>query len=73
MGTSSLGDFIAVSSDRGLVAFEFASAGGHAVKDLQERFPNDIVMELAEELAEIAIAFAKVIEDPGHPSSSLLT
>ena len=39
-GESCLGDFLAVQSNRGLVAFEFASADGNAIKQLQARFPE---------------------------------
>jgi len=70
-GTSSLGDFIAVKSDRGLVAFEFASPDGSAVEDLQRRFPNAVVTEHPAAMAETIAALAHVVdhpdEDPGLP------
>src|SRR6478672_10689317 len=45
-GKSSLGDFIAARSDRGLVAFEFASPDGNAVEELQARFPNVVLTRI---------------------------
>jgi AraC family transcriptional regulator of adaptative response/methylated-DNA-[protein]-cysteine methyltransferase len=69
-GESSLGDFIAAMSDRGLVAFEFARRGD-AVSALQERFPKAIVAEDAAGLAHTVAALARVVDhpdqDPGIP------
>ena len=61
-GKSSLGDFIAAKSDRGLVAFEFASPEGNAVKDLQERFPNVVITEHPVAMAETIAALAHLVE-----------
>jgi AraC family transcriptional regulator of adaptative response/methylated-DNA-[protein]-cysteine methyltransferase len=70
-GKSSLGDFIAAKSDRGLVAFEFASPDGNAVKDLQKRFPNVVITEHPVAMAETIAALAHLVdhpdEDPGIP------
>jgi AraC family transcriptional regulator, regulatory protein of adaptative response / methylated-DNA-[protein]-cysteine methyltransferase len=70
-GQSSLGDFIAAMSDRGLVAFEFARRGGDAVGALRERFPAAIVAEDATGLAHTVAALARVVDhpdqDPGIP------
>jgi AraC family transcriptional regulator of adaptative response/methylated-DNA-[protein]-cysteine methyltransferase len=70
-GKSSLGDFIAAMSDRGLVAFEFARRGRDAVSALQERFPNVVIAEDAAGLAHTVAALARVVDhpdqDPGIP------
>jgi AraC family transcriptional regulator of adaptative response/methylated-DNA-[protein]-cysteine methyltransferase len=70
-GQSSLGDFIAAMSNRGLVAFEFARRGGDAAGTLRERFPEAIVAEDAAGLAHTLAALARVVDhpdqDPGIP------
>ncbi len=70
-GQSSLGDFIAARSDRGLVAFEFASADSSVVKDLRERFPNIVTTEHPSAMAETIAALVHLVdhphEDPGIP------
>jgi AraC family transcriptional regulator, regulatory protein of adaptative response / methylated-DNA-[protein]-cysteine methyltransferase len=70
-GKSSLGDFIAAKSDRGLVAFEFASPDGNAVKELQKRFPNVVITEHPVAMAETIAALAHLVDhpdqDPGIP------
>ena len=70
-GKSSLGDFIAAKSNRGLVAFEFASPDCNALKDLQERFPNVVLTEHLPAMAETIAALSHVVDrpdqDPGIP------
>lgn len=70
-GKSSLGDFIAAKSDRGLVAFEFAQPDGTAVKDLQARFPDTVLREHPPAMAETIAALARLVDhpdqDPGLP------
>jgi AraC family transcriptional regulator of adaptative response/methylated-DNA-[protein]-cysteine methyltransferase len=70
-GKSSLGDFIAAQSDRGLVAFEFASPDGNAIKELEARFPNTVLTEHPAALAETIAALARLVDhpdqDPGVP------
>ncbi|HLI12210.1 MAG TPA: methylated-DNA--[protein]-cysteine S-methyltransferase [Alphaproteobacteria bacterium] len=63
-GESSLGDFIAAASDRGLVAFEFAGAHAPALKALRERFPDAILDEDEGGLASMTKALAALIEHP---------
>jgi AraC family transcriptional regulator of adaptative response/methylated-DNA-[protein]-cysteine methyltransferase len=63
-GESSLGNFIAVKSDRGLVAFEFARPDGRAVEDLQRRFPDAVVTEQSAALAGIVAALAHLVDRP---------
>jgi AraC family transcriptional regulator, regulatory protein of adaptative response / methylated-DNA-[protein]-cysteine methyltransferase len=70
-GQSSLGDFIAATSNEGLVAFEFANRGCEALNALLRRF-SEAVFEMDEAgLADIVGKFADVIErpsfDPGIP------
>lgn len=63
-GRSSLGDFLAVKSDRGLVAFEFASPDGNAIKELQARFPDVVLAEHPAALAETIAALARLVDHP---------
>jgi AraC family transcriptional regulator of adaptative response/methylated-DNA-[protein]-cysteine methyltransferase len=70
-GKSSLGGFIAIQSDRGLVAFEFASPDGNAVKELQARFANSVLTEHPTAMAETIAALTRLVDhpdqDPGIP------
>ena len=70
-GNSSLGDFIAAMSDRGLLAFEFARPGGDAMSALQTRFPEAVITEDAAGLADTVAVLARVVDrpdqDPGIP------
>src|SRR6185312_4502341 len=63
-GTSSLGDFLAVQSDRGLVAFEFANRDGNAVRELQARFPDIVLTERPAAMAETIAALARLVDHP---------
>jgi AraC family transcriptional regulator of adaptative response/methylated-DNA-[protein]-cysteine methyltransferase len=63
-GTSSLGDFLAVQSDRGLVAFEFANPDGNAVRELQARFPDIVLTERPAAMAETIAALARLVDHP---------
>jgi AraC family transcriptional regulator of adaptative response/methylated-DNA-[protein]-cysteine methyltransferase len=63
-GRSSLGDFIAAKSDRGLIMFEFAGPGGNAIEELQARFPN--ATEHPAAMAETIAALAHLVDHPGQ-------
>lgn len=63
-GKSSLGDFIAAQSDRGLVAFEFATPGDKAVADLRQRFPDVALTEHPAALAETIAALTALVDHP---------
>jgi AraC family transcriptional regulator of adaptative response/methylated-DNA-[protein]-cysteine methyltransferase len=63
-GKSSLGDFIAAQSNRGVVAFEFASLDGNAVKELQARFPNATLTEHPAAMASTIAALAQLVDRP---------
>jgi AraC family transcriptional regulator of adaptative response/methylated-DNA-[protein]-cysteine methyltransferase len=63
-GRSSLGDFIAVRSDRGLVAFEFARPDGRAVDHLRRRFPDAVITEQSAALAGLVAALAQLVDHP---------
>ncbi|QCI66868.1 methylated-DNA--[protein]-cysteine S-methyltransferase [Phreatobacter stygius] len=63
-GQSSLGAFIAASSDRGLVAFEFAEQGPSLVKALGERFAD---AQVVEDVAGLAGTVGKLIDIVDHP------
>lgn len=70
-GKSSLGDFIAVESNRGLVAFEFAEPEDNVLDKLQARLPDAALTEHPAAMAETIAALARVVdhpsEDPGIP------
>src|SRR5690349_12147635 len=63
-GKSSLGDFIAAKSERGLVVFEFADPAGSAVKDLQERFPNVEIVEHPVAMMDVIATLAHLVDHP---------
>ncbi|MFI5029520.1 MAG: methylated-DNA--[protein]-cysteine S-methyltransferase [Reyranellales bacterium] len=65
-GESSLGDFIAAKSARGLVAFEFANRDSTAVAELQARFPNVVLTEHPAAMAETIAALARLVDHPGQ-------
>src|SRR5882757_365668 len=64
-GKSSLGDFIAAKSDRGLVAFEFARRDGGAVKALRARFPGVVMTEHPTAMAATVAALGRLVDHPG--------
>lgn len=71
-GSSSLGDFLAATSDRGLVAFEFADHRGSAVKDLQERFPNHVITEHPVAMMDTIASLMHLVDHPDQiPALSL--
>ena len=55
-GQSSLGEFLAASSEQGLVVFEFVDERGRRVQRLRERFPDAELSEEVEVLLEAARA-----------------
>ena len=63
-GKSSLGDFIAAVSERGLVAFEFAEHGSPALADLQARLPNAVIEEDGDGLSELVAKLAALVDHP---------
>jgi AraC family transcriptional regulator of adaptative response/methylated-DNA-[protein]-cysteine methyltransferase len=71
-GKSSLGDFIAAQSGRGLVAFEFASPDGSAVKHLQARFPNAALTEHPTALTDTIAALARLVDHPDQDPGVVL-
>ncbi len=65
-GQSSLGNFVAAMSGRGLVAFEFTNRGDKAVDAIRARFP-DAKVELDDAgLSELVEKLADVAEHPDH-------
>jgi AraC family transcriptional regulator of adaptative response/methylated-DNA-[protein]-cysteine methyltransferase len=64
MGESSLGDFIAASSDKGLVAFEFVTRGDEPVKALRARFPEAEIGQNEVALAELVGRLSDLVERP---------
>jgi len=65
-GTSSLGEFIAASSDRGLVALEFGMSEGPLTLALKSRFPEAVLVEDSTSLKESVEKAASLID---HPAS----
>lgn len=63
-GKSSLGDFIAVQSDRGLVAFEFASPEVNVLDKLQARLPDAALTEHPAVMVETIAALAQLVDHP---------
>jgi AraC family transcriptional regulator, regulatory protein of adaptative response / methylated-DNA-[protein]-cysteine methyltransferase len=61
-GTSSLGDFIAVASARGVVALEFGTREGSLTSALDCRFPEAELVEDCSALREIVEKAASLIE-----------
>lgn len=66
-GESSLGPFVVASSDRGLVAFEFADHPAATLAALHQRFAGTAVLEDAAGLAATVTALANLIDHPGTP------
>ena len=71
-GTSSLGNFIVALSDRGLLAFEFASRRRAMEDALRVRFPEAELVADQAGLPHIVDKMERLIEQPGfHPSIPL--
>jgi AraC family transcriptional regulator of adaptative response/methylated-DNA-[protein]-cysteine methyltransferase len=70
-GTSSLGDFIIATSEKGLVALQFAVHRAESEEALRLRFPDADVVDGQSELTELLEQVCDVIEqperDPGLP------
>jgi AraC family transcriptional regulator, regulatory protein of adaptative response / methylated-DNA-[protein]-cysteine methyltransferase len=64
-GHSSLGDFLAAISARGVVAFEFAERGTAAIDLLRQRCPDATVGEDSVGLSDTLLRLAAVVEHPG--------
>ena len=67
-GKSSLGDFLAAVSDRGLVAFEFDTMPDA----LRLRFPEAGVEADPGGLSDVVRALARVVDDPSHDPGIVL-
>jgi AraC family transcriptional regulator, regulatory protein of adaptative response / methylated-DNA-[protein]-cysteine methyltransferase len=63
-GSSSLGDFIAATSDRGLVAFEFAERGAAPLNALKARLPEVSLEEDGEGLSGLVGKLETLIDHP---------
>jgi AraC family transcriptional regulator, regulatory protein of adaptative response / methylated-DNA-[protein]-cysteine methyltransferase len=63
-GTSSLGEFIAASSEFGLVALEFAKREGPLAAALMSRFPQAELVEHSTSLKETVSRATNLIEHP---------
>jgi AraC family transcriptional regulator, regulatory protein of adaptative response / methylated-DNA-[protein]-cysteine methyltransferase len=71
-GTSSLGDFVAARSDKGLVTFEFADQRAAMEDALRARFPDAEVLADQDGLADIVDKLNQAIEHPGFDPEILL-
>jgi AraC family transcriptional regulator of adaptative response/methylated-DNA-[protein]-cysteine methyltransferase len=63
-GTSSLGDFIVATSEKGLVALEFAVHRAEMEEALRVRFPEADVVDGHSELTELLEQVSRAIEEP---------
>jgi AraC family transcriptional regulator of adaptative response/methylated-DNA-[protein]-cysteine methyltransferase len=63
-GNSSLGRFIAASSERGLVMVEFADADALSVQALRLRFPDADLTEAPEAMAQTVAELSHLIDHP---------
>jgi AraC family transcriptional regulator of adaptative response/methylated-DNA-[protein]-cysteine methyltransferase len=63
-GQSSLGDFLAATSDRGLVAFEFTDRGGAILDVMRDRFPAASLAQDDDGLSEIIGKLAALVDRP---------
>jgi AraC family transcriptional regulator of adaptative response/methylated-DNA-[protein]-cysteine methyltransferase len=70
-GTSSLGDFLVATSEKGLVALEFTSHGAEMEDALRGRFPDADVIDGQSDLTGLLEQVNRAIEqpdrDPGLP------
>ena len=66
LGQSSLGGFIAATSDRGLVAFEFGDGHTKLIEALALRFPDAVIEEDAAGLSATIEALAALVDHPQH-------
>jgi len=64
-GTSSLGDFVAAMSDKGLVALEFSSQHSQTEDALRVRFPDADVIDGQQGCSNVIERVARAIEEPG--------
>lgn len=63
-GQSSLGDFLAASSERGLVAFEFTDRGVAILDTVRDRFPAASLEEDRGGLADVVARLAALVDHP---------
>lgn len=68
-GSSSLGEFIAATSERGLVALEFGKREGALIAALERRFPDAQFVEDAARLQGVVARVARLIERPAASTS----
>jgi AraC family transcriptional regulator of adaptative response/methylated-DNA-[protein]-cysteine methyltransferase len=64
-GSSALGDFMAATSDRGLVALAFGDRRDATEQALHDRFPDAAVVRSQEDLADLLERLTRAIEEPG--------
>lgn len=65
-GNSSLGKFIAASSERGLVAFEFGNSEAGLLAALTARYPNTDFQQDSDGLADLAKKLEHLGDNPGE-------
>jgi AraC family transcriptional regulator, regulatory protein of adaptative response / methylated-DNA-[protein]-cysteine methyltransferase len=63
-GQSTLGEFLAAASDRGLVAFEFADDRPAVLSALQSRLPDAVLVEDREGMSDVSSRLAGVVVEP---------
>jgi AraC family transcriptional regulator, regulatory protein of adaptative response / methylated-DNA-[protein]-cysteine methyltransferase len=68
-GMSSLGEFIVATSNRGVVALEFAKRGGAVTASLHSRYPEADLVEDFAGLSELVQKATSLIEHPAAATS----
>jgi AraC family transcriptional regulator, regulatory protein of adaptative response / methylated-DNA-[protein]-cysteine methyltransferase len=63
-GQSSLGEFIAGRSERGLVVFEFSDGQGKSIERLKARFPDAMVVEDRVALQDTLALLSDTVDHP---------
>jgi AraC family transcriptional regulator of adaptative response/methylated-DNA-[protein]-cysteine methyltransferase len=71
-GQSSLGEFLAASSEQGLVVFEFVDEKGRRVQRLRERFPDAELSEDSASLQDTLAALRVSVDHPERPCTLAL-
>ena len=71
-GSSSLGDFIAATSDDGLVAFEFGEQGTAMLDTLQIRFPDAAIVDDRSGLSDMLRKLEHLVDHPDQDPGIVL-
>lgn len=70
-GSSSLGEFLAAVTNKGLVALEFGSDRAFMLNALRARLPQAELVEASSELMDVLSEIVRAIEDPAACESTI--